>query len=141
MTHIRQKRGRHDIEVYCEDELLLAKMDAKLIVQVIINLVENAIKYTSCDTLIRITAKKEGKNVAVSVIDNGPGIPEEMKPRVFDMFYTGENKIVDSRRSLGLGLALCRSIISAHGGEITLVDNHPQGCKFTFTLPLGMILQ
>ena len=136
LTHIRQKRNRHDIEVYCEDELLLAKMDAKLIVQVIINLVENAIKYTPYGTSIRIVAKKEAKAVAVSVIDNGPGIPKEIKPRVFDMFYTGENKIADSRRSLGLGLALCKSIINAHGGEITLTDNQSQGCNFTFTLPL-----
>ena len=136
LTHIRQKRNRHDIEVYCEDELLLAKMDAKLIVQVIINLVENAIKYTPYGTSIRIVAKKEAKAVAVSVIDNGPGIPKEIKPRVFDMFYTGENKVADSRRSLGLGLALCKSIINAHGGEITLTDNQSQGCNFTFTLPL-----
>ena len=136
LAHIRQKRNRHDIVVCCEDELLLAKMDAKLIVQVIINLVENAIKYTPYGTSIRIVAKKEKKAVAVSVIDDGPGIPKEIKPRVFDMFYTGENKIADSRRSLGLGLALCKSIINAHGGEITLTDNQPQGCNFTFTLPL-----
>ena len=136
LAHIRQKRNRHDIEVYCEDELLLAKMDAKLIVQVIINLVENAIKYTPYGASIRIVAKKEEKTVAVSVIDNGPGIPKEIKPRVFDMFYTGENKVADSRRSLGLGLALCKSIINAHGGEITLSDNQPQGCNFTFTLPM-----
>ena len=136
LTHIRQKRNRHDIEFYCEDELLLAKMDAKLIVQVIINLVENAIKYTPYGTSIRIVAKKEAKAVAVSVIDNGPGIPKEIKSRVFDMFYTGENKVADSRRSLGLGLALCKSIINAHGGEITLTDNQPQGCNFTFTLPM-----
>ena len=136
LAHIRQKRNKHDIEVYCEDELLLAKMDAKLIMQVIINLVGNAIKYTPYGTSIRIVAKKEAKAVAVSVIDNGPGIPKEIKPRVFDMFYTGENKVVDSRRSLGLGLALCKSIINAHGGEITLTDNQPQGCNFTFTLPM-----
>ena len=136
LAHIRQKRNRHDIKVYCEDELLLAKMDAKLIVQVIINLVDNAIKYTPYGTSIRIVAKKESKAVAVSVIDNGPGIPKEIKPRVFDMFYTGENNVADSRRSLGLGLALCKAIINAHGGEITLTDNQPQGCNFTFMLPL-----
>ena len=136
LTHIRQKRNRHDIEVCCGDELLLAKMDAKLIVQVIINLVENAIKYTPYGTSIRIVARKEEEAVAVSVMDNGPGIPKEIKPRVFDMFYTGENMVADSRRSLGLGLALCKSIINAHGGEITLTDNQPHGCNFTFTLPL-----
>lgn len=111
-AHIRQKRNRHDIKVYCEDELLLAKMDAKLIVQVIINLVDNAIKYTPYGTSIRIVAKKESKAVAVSVIDNGPGIPKEIKPRVLICFIR-ENNVADSRRSLGLGLALCKSIINA----------------------------
>ena len=55
------------------------------------------------------------------------------------MFSTGEKHISDSRRSLGLGLALCRTIIAAHGGTITLSDNKPHGCIFTFTLPLGEV--
>ena len=67
--------------------------------------------------------------------DNGHGIADEIKPRVFDMFYTGAEKIADSRRSLGLGLALCKSIVNAHGGEITVTDNNPHGAVVTFTLP------
>ena len=51
------------------------------------------------------------------------------------MFYTGQDKIADGRRGLGLGLALCRSIVEAHGGEITLEDNQPTGCCFRFTIP------
>ena len=57
------------------------------------------------------------------------------KNTFFEMFYTGTHKIVDSRRSLGLGLSLCRSIIEAHEGSIRVEDNHPHGCIFTFTLP------
>jgi len=64
-----------------------------------------------------------------------------MKPRVFDMFYTGDNKIADSRRSLGLGLSLCKSIINAHGGEIVLKDNFPHGCVFSFTLPFEKVIE
>ena len=71
--------------------------------------------------------------------DNGNGIEGEHKLRVFDMFYTGANKIVDSRRSIGLGLSLCKSIINAHGGEITITDNVPHGAIFTFTLPVGEV--
>ncbi len=134
-THVSRKCKEHDIQVHCEEELLLAKMDAKLIIQVIINLVENAIKYTPKGSTIQVTAEKKGTDIAVSVTDNGPGIPQHIKPRVFDMFYTGENTIADGRRSLGLGLALCKSIIDAHGGKITLTDNQPHGCNFTFTLP------
>ena len=57
-----------------------------------------------------------------------------MKARVFDMFYSGNNKVADSRRSLGLGLSLCQSIINAHGGELTVGDNVPRGAVFTFSL-------
>ncbi len=77
--------------------------------------------------------------VAVSIADNGPGIPKDYRSRVFEMFFTGDPKIVDSRRSLGLGLFLCKSIISIHGGELTLEENLPHGCIFTFTLPLGEV--
>jgi DNA-binding response OmpR family regulator len=72
----------------------------------------------------------------VTISDNGPGIPDTEKPYVFAMFYSGSKKVTDSKRSLGLGLALCRSIIRAHGCEITLSDNVPAGCCFSFTLPM-----
>ena len=65
--------------------------------------------------------------------------PDEIKPRIFDMFYSGANQIADSRRSLGLGLSLCKSIINAHGGELTVSDNLPHGTVFTFTLPAGEV--
>ena len=110
LAHIRQKRNRHDIKVYCEDELLLAKMDAKLIVQVIINLVDNAIKYTLPGSKICIRGIKKDGKAQISVADNGPGISDEVKPHIFEMFYTGNNTIADSHRSLGLGLALCLSL-------------------------------
>lgn len=139
LHHINRKSVEHHITVENEDELLLAKMDAKLIVQVIINLVDNAIKYTPKNSNIRISTEKHGDMAVVSVADDGDGIPDEMKPRVFDMFYSGANKIVDSRRSLGLGLSLCKSIINAHGGEIKVSDNQPHGTVFTFTLPLGEV--
>lgn len=68
-------------------------------------------------------------------IDDGPGIPASAKDRIFDMFYTASSAGADSRRGLGLGLALCKSIINAHGGEITVADNSPKGTIFRFTLP------
>ena len=139
LHHINRKSVEHHITVENEDELLLAKMDAKLIVQVIINLVDNAIKYSPKNSHIRIRTEKHGGKAVVSVADDGDGIPDEMKPRVFDMFYSGANKIADSRRSLGLGLSLCKSIIHAHGGEITVSDNLPHGTVFTFTLPIGEV--
>ena len=134
MRHTDRNRDGRKIEVSSDEEFILGKMDARLIVQVVINLVDNAVKYTPEGAQIRIhTGKKDGM-VVVSVSDTGPGIPDEQKSKVFDMFYTGTNRAADGRRSLGLGLGLCRSIIRAHGGEIWVSDNKPQGAVFTFTL-------
>ena len=139
LKHVHTKSEMQKITVIQPDDLLLAKMDARLIVQVLINLLDNAIKYTPSDSQITITAKRNGETVCVSVADNGKGITNEQKSRVFDMFYTGANKIADCRRSIGVGLSLCKSIINAHGGEITITDNVPHGAIFTFTLPVGEV--
>ncbi|MBQ7535419.1 MAG: sensor histidine kinase KdpD [Stomatobaculum sp.] len=135
LQHIRIPLTGHRISVDCGEELLLARMDARLISQVIINLVENALKYTLAGSSIVVGAEGKGDRVLFRVADDGPGIPDDLKARVFDMFFTGDRKVADSRRSLGLGLSLCRSIINAHGGEITLTDNTPSGCVFSFSLP------
>lgn len=135
LRHVNRLRIEHHITVENKDEMLIARMDAKLIVQVIINLVDNAIKYTPKGSHIQITSLKQGDRAVVSVSDDGAGISDESKARIFDMFYSGANKIADSRRSLGLGLSLCKAIIDAHGGEITVSDNIPHGTRFTFTLP------
>ena len=135
LRHINRKSQEHAIHVSSSQDLLLARIDAKLIVQVIINLVDNAIKYTPAGSAIEIHSAKRDKWIIVSVSDNGPGIPDEQKPYIFDMFYSGANKIADSRRSLGLGLSLCKSIVTAHGGMISVSDNQPGGAVFTFTLP------
>ena len=139
LQHISINATEHIVTAEYKDELLLAVMDARLIIQVVINLVDNAVKYTPTGSEIRISAEKTNGFVKVSVSDNGRGIPDNEKKKVFDMFYTGNNKIADSRRSLGIGLNLCRSIINAHGGEIILRDNIPHGCVFEFTIPSGEV--
>ena len=139
MQHISRQKTEHTITVQHQNDLLLAKCDARLIVQVMINLVDNAIKYTPVGSHILISTKEEAGNVVISVADDGPGISDEEKDRVFQRFYTGSNPIADSRRSLGLGLNLCKSIVTAHGGEIWVSDNRPQGTVFTFTVPVGEV--
>ena len=139
VKHVHMRQGGQKITVVHKDEFLLAKMDTRLIIQVIINILDNAIKYTPKDSMITITTEKQKDKAIISIADNGAGIPDELKERVFDMFYTGANKMADSRRSIGLGLALCKSIISVHGGEIFVKDNVPSGAIFTFTLPIGEI--
>lgn len=139
LHHVNRKSVEHHITVRYKEDYLLAKMDAKLMVQVIINIVDNAIKYTPKGSNILIKTWKQGDKAVISIADDGDGIPDEMKERVFDMFYSGANKIADSRRSLGLGLSLCRSIVNAHGGKITVSDNTPHGTVFTVTLPAGEV--
>ena len=70
----------------------------------------------------------------VEIADDGPGIPDQAKEKLFERFYTAGNERGDGRRGLGLGLSLCRSIVTAHGGAIEVLDNHPRGAVFRFTL-------
>ncbi|HIU08863.1 MAG TPA: sensor histidine kinase KdpD [Candidatus Limiplasma pullistercoris] len=135
LNHVGRGRTDHVITFICKDEWLMARADARLIVQVVVNIVDNALKYTPPGSHIDITAAREDDKVAVTIADDGPGVPPEVGERVFDMFFSGSNRAADSRRSLGLGLALCRSIITAHGGIISLSQNQPHGAVFRFTLP------
>ncbi|MGN0651172.1 MAG: DUF4118 domain-containing protein [Oscillospiraceae bacterium] len=134
VSRISKTSGRK-ITVHQEDELIMVKIDARLIVQVVINILDNAVKYSPADTEITVNVLRRGENAVTEISDLGHGIPNADKPRIFDMFYTAETKIADSRRSMGLGLALCKSILAAHGGEITVRDNRPTGTVFSFTLP------
>ena len=138
LRHISRKHDDYKIVTDCE-ELVLARMDVRLIMQVLVNLVDNAIKYTPPGSVICIRGTKTDGKAQISVEDNGPGIPEEMKSHIFEMFYTGKTTVADSQRSLGLGLALCHSIIEAHEGTLVLTDHNPHGCNFTFTLPLSEV--
>ena len=138
VSHLKQKSVGHTVTVKCDD-LILARMDAQLIVQVIVNLIDNALKYTDRGSEICVSAEKKDKYAVIRVADNGNGIPDDMKPHIFEMFYTGKSTVADSRRSFGIGLTLCKSIIELHGGTLTLTDNVPHGCVFTFTLPLSEV--
>lgn len=139
LRHIDRHAVEHHITSDCGELPLLVRADARLIMQLLINLVNNAIKYSPAGSHIEIRAFREAEHAVIEVSDDGPGIPDAQKAQVFEMFYTGSKRVADSRRSLGLGLSLCRSIVHAHGGELTLHDNIPHGCIFSFTLPLSEI--
>lgn len=134
LQHINRKSVEYHITTNLSDDLLMAKMDSRLIVQVIINIVDNAIKYTDPGSNIDITTKKIDDKILVEISDNGTGISDEDKKKLFDMFFTANKNKGDSRRGLGLGLSLCKSIIHVHGGEISVKDNIPHGTVFSFTL-------
>jgi len=135
LSRLERQSAGYAIKVTLEDDLLLARMDSRLIAQVLINLVDNALKYTPAGSVITIAAQQEKEWVVISVADNGAGIPDDKKEKLFEMFYTDDGRKGDRRRGLGLGLFLCRSIVKAHGGIIGVRDNQPQGAVFYFTLP------
>ena len=130
LQHLNRRSAEYPIRVDIEDDLLMAKMDSRLITQVIINIVNNAVKYTPPGTDITLSARREGDTVRVEIADTGPGIPQEAQGRLFQMFYTAGNDRGDGRRGLGLGLALCKSIVEAHGGKIGMRANEPHGSVF-----------
>ncbi len=135
VSHSRRKAQHHLISTVCQDELLLVRADARLIVQVLVNLIDNAIKYTPPGSSIRIATCKQGRMAHIEVADDGPGIPPEDREKIFEKFYCGAHPIADNRRSIGLGLYLCRAIVEAHGGTISVSDHLPHGTVFRFTLP------
>lgn len=112
----------------------MAKMDARLIVQVLVNLVNNAITYTPEGSHICIEARRLGKAVGLVVSDDGSGIDAEAVPHLFEMFYTAPGARADGHRGLGLGLALCKSIVEAHGGSIRICAHAPHGTEFHINL-------
>ena len=136
LKHINKNEIKHSIIVERFKDLLLVNVDVRLVIQVFINLIDNAIKYTPEGSTIIISVTKSESKAIINVIDNGPGIKDKDKDRIFEMFYIGDNIIVDGRKSLGLGLSLCKSIINAHGCEIKVSDNKPTGAIFTFDLPI-----
>jgi two-component system sensor histidine kinase KdpD len=134
LKHINRKASEHKISVDIHDDLLMVYADVRLILQVIINIVDNAVQYTEPGSEIAISAVQKDNMAVIEVADNGSGINDESKKKLFDMFYTANNASGDNRRGLGLGLSLCKSIINAHGGEIYVKDNQPKGSIFGFTL-------
>ena len=139
LRHLDRNASERRIVTEPSNEMLLVMMDAGLIVQVLINLINNAVKYTPEGAVITIGTSREEDKALVWVEDDGQGVPPGDEDRVFDMFYTGVKRSADSRRGIGLGLALCRSIVQAHGGEIRMKNIRPHGARFYFTLPLAEV--
>lgn len=129
--------GTRRINVVIPPDLPLLDVDALLIEQLIINLLENAVRYTPSDRSIDVIASTSKGKVQVSVRDNGPGIPRGDEEKVFDKFYRGASHAHDSTRGVGLGLAICKAVIEAHGGKIIARNREEGGAEFTFSLPVS----
>jgi two-component system, NtrC family, sensor histidine kinase KinB len=124
----------HRLQFEMEDDMPLAMMDGDMIMRVVINLMENSIKYTPEGGTIKLSAQIKDDKVRISVRDSGPGIPHDMQRQVFDKFSRVKYK--DAPKGVGLGLAFCRLAIEAHGGRIWVESEPGDGAEFVFTLPL-----
>ncbi len=126
--------GQIEVEMNLPDEILLAEMDAVLIEQVTLNLLENAVYHGGHTSRIVLSAACDGAYVTVTVKDNGAGIAKDLLPRLFEGSIASAAS-ADSHKHMGIGLSVCTSIIKAHGGIMTACNNECGGASFAFTLP------
>jgi two-component system sensor histidine kinase KdpD len=133
LVQLGEAAKQRRVAVLASPQLPLVPMDAVLIVQVIVNLLENALKYSETDSPIEVEARVERDRLHLSVRDRGQGIPDEDLGRVFDKFYRCVAPGV--ARGAGLGLAICKGFIEAHGGKIRVERRPHGGTEATFTLP------
>ncbi len=135
LNDIRRSLGKRPIDVEIEPGLPLIQVDMGLIEQVIVNLFDNAIKYSPIETGLSLKARRIDDELHVSLIDQGEGIPQSEIGAIFDQFYRG--KTSQTVKGTGLGLTICKEIINAHGGRIWAESKVGYGTTITFTLPLS----
>ena len=131
---LSQKLGERPLHINVSKDLPNIPFDVTLIQEVFINLIDNAIKFSEDNTPIDITVVLDKENLIVNIEDRGPGIVPDEKDKLFEKFYRGRQ--ITTERGLGLGLAICREIIKAHGGKIWAENRVDDGASFCFTLPL-----
>ncbi len=137
VRRIRSRFSNRSITVRVPDEVVLIPMDGTLIEQVLINLMENALKHGGANAQVWVNVILAADEVVFTVKDDGVGIPKERFSQLFQNFGVEERDRVDMTRGLGIGLSICMSIIRAHGGKMEVAENPGGGALFRFTLPLG----
>ena len=124
LARLSRQLADHPVTTHIAADLPFVPLDDLLIQQVLVNLLENAIRHTPAGTPIDISARKEDKFIAIEVADRGPGLPPDDLNRLFEKFYQAVNS--KNRTGAGLGLAICRGIVQLHGGTIE-ANNRPDG--------------
>lgn len=135
LRRVEERLGSRTVAVRIPNDLPAVNVDANLIVQVFANLLDNVAKYTGPQTQVTISATADSSFVRVTFDDDGPGLPIQDRGRLFDKFQRGTDE--GATVGAGLGLAICRAIVRAHGGEIGTDERPGGGARFVFTLPLG----
>jgi two-component system sensor histidine kinase KdpD len=135
IERLRRELGDRKIAVDLPIDFPLIHVDGLLLEQVLANLLENVARYTPPDASIQILARTLGPAIELVVSDNGPGLPPNCETKIFEKFYRGASATADGRRGVGLGLAICQGMITAHGGRIVAANRASGGAKFMITLP------
>ena len=126
----------HKLKLELRNGLPRLKIDAKRIREVLDNLLDNACKYSPEGTEVVVSTRRVGHQLLISVTDQGVGIPADEVERVFDRMYRIEQRLTPKVEGMGLGLAICKGLVEAHGGRIWMVSDEGKGSKCSFTLPL-----
>jgi signal transduction histidine kinase len=127
------------LELDVADDLPELEIDPEALSQALLNLLNNAIKYSPEQKQIRVHARREGERVLVSVADRGIGVPRAEQKKIFEKFYRAEHSLVHTTKGSGLGLALVRHIMEAHGGTVEVASAPAEGSTFTLVLPLRRV--
>ena len=135
LSGVKADEKRMIIDLACDDDVE-ARINPPLLEQAVINLIDNAVKYSPEGSRIHVRANRDDSQVSIAVIDEGCGIPPEHLSRIFERFY-----VVDKSRSrklggTGLGLAIVKHIAQAHGGRVTVESTPGKGSTFTIHLPV-----
>jgi two-component system sensor histidine kinase KdpD len=136
LAEIKQLVSQHPVDIRIPADLPNALMDSSHIKEVLVHLLENAAKYSPATAPIRITAEAKDKMITISIADRGPGIDDFEQSLVFEKFYRGRNQRVQVHGT-GMGLAICKAIVEAHGGYLGLTSQLGHGSVFYFSLPVG----
>ena len=134
LERLHEQTARHEVRVSIDRDLPPVQLDYVEIDQVLSNLIENAAKYAAAGTPIDVSARRNGEDVEVEVADRGPGVPPDAASRLFEPFFRVRHSGGPS--GLGLGLAVAKGLVEAHGGRISVQDRDGGGARFAFTLPL-----
>jgi two-component system sensor histidine kinase KdpD len=136
LSRLARSLGQHQLVVQVDPDLPMLRLDFVLIEHVLVNLIENAAKYSPPQTTIRVRARRDGQSIAVEVADEGIGVPAGERERIFDKFYRVQRGDRQGAGT-GLGLSICKGIVEAHGGHIAATSPvQGQGAVFTVTFPI-----
>jgi len=135
-SRVSKRLGKHKLEVISPEEMIFIYCDAQLIVQVLVNLIDNAVKHTKANSKIIIKYYQDNKYTWFEVIDNGGGIDSNKLENIFNEFISIYSDKSDKNRGVGLGLSICKGIVEAHKGNIIAFNNDVEGMTFKFKIPL-----